>query len=128
VNLSFDGVIGVQGEISLAPTMKQPVSVQLFWKNWSSYNSNWGVSGFGAAGIYDFTKIANLDRKFHPYAGLGLVAVQSSWKGNGVQGLSPVSGGLYATAGVRYDLTPKLDLDGSLNTFGGLTVGINLLF
>jgi hypothetical protein len=128
VNLSVDGVVGVQGEFSLAEAVKQPVSVQVFLKNWSSYNSSWDVSGFGVAGIYDFSALVKQEHKIHPYVGVGLISVQNSWHGLGVVGASPVGSGLYLTGGVKYDLTPQLNLDGNWNTFGGLTVGVNLLF
>jgi opacity protein-like surface antigen len=129
VNAGFNGVFGVQGEFSLASSIKQPISLQIFWKNWSAYNTQWNVSGFGAAGIYDFSSIAKLDRRVHPYAGAGLIVVQNSWRGTGgTVGSNPVGSGLYLTGGVRYDLTPQLDIDGNLNTFGGLTVGLNLKF
>ena len=127
-NISLDGVIGIQGEFNLEAAVRQPLSVQFFWKDWSAYDPSWNVSAFGAAGIYDFSNLARLGRRVHPYAGAGLIAVHNNWRGTGVPGNPPFGTELYLVGGGRYDLAPQLDLDMNLNTFGGLTLGVDLLF
>ena len=133
--LDYNGVFGVQGEFDISSmTNKAPVSVQVFWKNYSrSYyalgwgNYKWSYNGFGAAGIYDFSSVAKLDKKIKPYAGLGLIILNSSLSGPaGVPGAD--SGGLYLTGGVRYALTPQFAVDLNYNNFGGITFGANLSF
>jgi hypothetical protein len=133
VNVSFDNAIGVQGEFNL----QKPLSLQIFLKNYSRTYYYGGPAGsysysytaIGAAGLYDFSKelkIAN--KKIHPYAGLGIYTVTASFNGSGAYVNSTVNGGLYLTAGARYELTPDIDLDGNYNNFGGLTIGANLKF
>jgi len=136
--LDLNGVIGVQGEFDISSmTNKAPVSIQVFWKNYSQsyFVPGWGTykysyNGFGAAAIYDFSSVAKLDKKIKPYAGLGLIALNSSLSGptGGFGYPGSDSGGLYITAGVRYALTPQVAADLSLNNFGGLTIGANLNF
>ncbi len=49
--LDLDGVVGIQGEFDISAAMpnKAPVSVQLFWKN---YSQSYGVP---AAGTYQYS-------------------------------------------------------------------------
>lgn len=133
VNVSFDNVLGVQGEFNL----QNSVSLQIFLKNYSRsyyYGNNFGnysysYTAFGAAGLYDFSKEFNFpNKKVHPYAGVGLYTVNASFSGAGGTVPSPVNGGLYLTVGARYELTPVIDFDGNYNNFGGLTAGVNFKF
>lgn len=136
--LDLNGVFGIQGEFDISSmTNKAPVSIQVFWKNYSQsyFVPGWGTykysyNGFGAAAIYDFSSVAKLDKKIKPYAGLGLIALNSSLSGpNGGFGYpGSDSGGLYITGGIRYALTPQVAADLSYNNFGGLTIGANLNF
>lgn len=132
-NFSTAGVFGIQGELNISSMANNaPVSVQAFWKNYSQDlgpNNTWRTSAIGAAGIYDFSSIAKLDKKVHPYAGVGLMSVSYTWKGNGTAvTYNGIGGGLYVTAGVRYSLTPQVDADFNYNNFGDLTAGVNLNF
>lgn len=135
--LDLDGVVGIQGEFDISASMpdKAPVSIQVFWKNYSqSYPTTpgtyqWSYNGFGAAGIYDLSSIFKLDSRIKPYAGLGLIALDSSL--SGPAGQPPVaadSGGLYFVAGARYAMTPRFSADLNLNNYGGLTIGALLNF
>ncbi len=139
VNYGFDldGVVGIQGEMDISAAMpnKAPVSIQVFWKNYAhTYRTGAGTyqysyNALGAAGIYDFGPVGKLDKRFKPYAGLGLIALSSSLSGPNVPfNTSADSGGLYFTAGVRFDLTQQANVDLSLNNYGGLTIGANLKF
>ncbi len=134
INYGFDrnGVIAVQGEfdISAAMTNKAPVSIQVFWKNYSQSfpraagTYQYSYNGFGAAAIYDFSSLTKLDRRIKPYAGLGLITLQSDLSGPSAPfGTAADTGGLYITAGVRYDLTPQVAADLNVNNYGGLTIG-----
>ena len=135
--LDYSGVFGVQGEFDISSmTNKAPVSVQVFWKNysrsyfvpgWGTYK--WSYNGLGAAGIYDFSSVAKLDKKIKPYAGVGLIVLSTSLSGP-TGGFAPGadSGGLYFTGGVRYALTPQLAADLNYNNFGGITFGANFSF
>jgi hypothetical protein len=134
-NISLGGAFGVQAEFAL----QRPFSLQLFLKNYSryyDYGNNFGrysysYTAVGAAGVYDFSKEIKLsDKKLHPYIGLGLYTVSANFNGSGGYiGSSDNTGlGLYLTVGVKYDITPVLDLDTSYNNFGGLTVGANFKF
>ena len=135
--LDLDGVFGVQGEFDISSmTNKAPVSVQVFWKHysrsyyvppWGTYK--WSYNGLGAAGIYDFSSVAKLDKKIKPYAGVGLIVLSTSLSGP-TGGFAPGadSGGLYFTGGVRYALTPQFAADLNYNNFGGITFGANFSF
>lgn len=133
VNYSFDDVFGSQFEFDISKIANNaPVSVQLFVKNYSqrlSSTATWNTTGVGVAAIYDLSSFTELDKKFQPYAGLGLLSVAYTWAGLGpTQNYSGVSSGLYVTGGVRYTLTPQFDADLNYNDFGGLTVGANFKF
>ncbi len=139
VNYGFgnNGVVGVQGEFDISAAMpnRAPVSIQVFWKNYSqSYFTGAGVyqysyNAFGAAAIYDFGSVIPQDRKFRPYAGVGLVTLNSNLSGPNVAfPTGPDSGGLYVTAGIKYDLTPQVSADLNLNNIGGLTIGADFNF
>jgi opacity protein-like surface antigen len=138
VNYGFDedGVMGIQGEFDISASMnKAPVSVQIFWKNYShSIPSNAGTyqynyNGFGVAAIYDFSATARLDKRFKPYAGLGLITLNSDLSGpNSQPPQSAETGGLYFALGVQYALTPTLSADLNFNNIGGLTLGANVNF
>lgn len=134
VNYGFDnnGVVGVQGEMDISSAMpnKAPVLIQVFWKNYSqSYRTGAGTyqysyNGFGAAAIYDFGAVIRQDTKIRPYAGVGLITLNSSLSGPNLPfPVGPDSGGLYVTAGARYELTPRVSADLNLNNYGGLTIG-----
>lgn len=133
INVSFDNAIGIQGEFNL----QKPLSLQVFLKQYSrtyyyggpSNSYSYSHTAIGVAGIYDFSKelrIAN--KKIHPYAGLGLYTVSSTFSGSGAYVNSSVLGGIYLTAGARYEISPDIDLDGNYNNFGGLTLGANFRF
>lgn len=133
LNVSFDNAVGVQGEFNLQKT----VSLQVFLKHYSRtyyYGGPFGsysyrYTAFGAAGIYDFSKELRIaDKKIHPYAGLGLFTVSSSFNGSGAYADPAVYGGIYLTAGARYEITHDIDLDGNYNNFGGFTIGANYKF
>lgn len=135
--LDLNGVFGIQGEFDISSMAnKAPVSLQVFWKHysqsWATFGGTykWSYNGFGAAAIYDFSSVAKLDKKIKPYAGLGLIALNSSFSGPtggfGVPGAD--SGGLYITGGLRYALTPQFAADLNYNNFGGITIGANFSF
>jgi hypothetical protein len=139
VNYGFDlnGVVGIQGELDLSAAMpnKAPVRVQLFWKNYAQRfqaaagTFQYSYNGFGAAAIYDFGAAGKLGKRFKPYAGLGLITLNSSLSGPaGPVPRSADSGGLYLTGGFRYEMTPRVSADLNINNYGGLTVGAILAF
>jgi outer membrane protein W len=67
--------------------------------------------------------------KIRPYAGLGLITLNSTLSGpNGPAPRSADSGGLYLTAGARYEVTPQVSADLNLNNYGGLTIGAIVKF
>ena len=133
INVSFDNAIGIQGEFNL----QKPVSLQVFLKQYSrtyyyggpSNSYSYSYTAIGAAGIYDLSKeLRIVNRKIHPYAGLGLYTVSAAFSGSGAYVNSSVLGGIYLAAGARYEITPDIDLDGNFNNFGGLTIGANFKF
>jgi len=132
-NISTSGVVGIQGELDMASMANHaPVSVQAFLKYYPQdlgQNGTWDTSAFGVAGIYDFSSIAKMDKKVHPYAGAGLMSVSYNWQGAGATpAYTGIGSGLYLTAGLRYFFTPQVAADINFNNFGDLTAGANLSF
>jgi opacity protein-like surface antigen len=139
INYGFDlnGVFGVQGEFDVSSylTNHAPVSAQVFWKNYSqSYGTPAGTyqysyNALGVAAIYDFGPVIRNNSKIRPYAGLGLITLNSSLSGPAAPfGIGADSGGLYLTAGARYEFAPQLSADLNFNNYGGLTIGAILKF
>jgi len=133
INYSLDDVFGTQFEFDVSKMANNaPVAMQIFWKSYSQHISDssiWNTTSVGVSGIYDLTAISKLDKKFHPYAGLGLMSVSYSWAGMGpTQNYTGVNGGLYVTGGVRYNINPQIAADVNYNNFGGITVGANFNF
>jgi hypothetical protein len=128
INSSTNETYGIQGEVNISSLVNNaPVSVQVFWKKYS--DNYWRITTTGIAGIYDFSSIAKLGEKAHPYVGIGLMTVSNSWIGTGTQApYGGVDSGWYESAGIRYFLTPQLDADFSYNNFGDLTIGVNFNF
>lgn len=135
--LDLNGVFGVQGEFDASSylTNRAPVSVQVFWKNYSqSYATNQGTyqysyNALGVAAIYDFGPVIKTNSKIRPYAGLGLITLNSTLSGPAQPfGIGADSGGLYITAGARYELTPQVSADLNYNNYGGLTIGAMVKF
>ena len=116
--LDLNGVFGVQGEFDISSMVnKAPVSVQVFWKNYSqSYTLccgfgtyKYSYNGFGAAAIYDFSSVVRLDKKIKPYAGLGLYALNASLSGPGGTFTTAADTGVYILqVGSDMPLRPNL--------------------
>ena len=132
-----DGVVGIQGEFDISSSVKNaPVSIQLFWKNYSDSFTVGGVgtyqysyNGYGVAALYDFGSVVKQNNKIKPYLGLGLYTLTNQLSGPAQPpNVSADSGGLYVVAGVRYAMTPKFAADLNFNNIGDLTVGANLNF
>lgn len=134
VNYSFDDTFGTHFEFNVSQYTNNhaPISIQAFWKNYQQNvgtNASWNTTGTGLAALYDLSSFSKLDKKYHPYAGLGLIAVSYSWSGIGPSWkYSGVNSGLYVTGGVRYTFNPVITGDLSYNSFGGLTLGANFNF
>lgn len=135
VNVSTDSVLGFQGEYNLEPSLKAPLILQGFVKNYSqSFNGfgttyKWSYTGVGVAGLVDLSEALRIpDRKIHPFVGAGLYTVKATLSGTNANLSSPVVGGLYLTGGVRYFVTPQFNVEGSYNNFGSITLGANVVF
>jgi opacity protein-like surface antigen len=131
LNFSTNNMLGIDAEFDIsARADNAPVSAQVFLKNFSyndHYGVTWNTTGIGGVAIYDFNTKYQLDKKIHPYAGIGLMYVNHVWTGIGPEiEYSGVDSGFYVTGGVRYFLTPQVAADFSYNNFGTLTLGINL--
>lgn len=133
------GDVGIQGEYNLEPSLRQPVSVQAFYKNYSLTQNyfgvtySWSLTALGVAGIYDLNRALEVsDRKLHPFAGAGLYNVNATFTTNvpgwGGTVAAPASGGLYLTLGARYDVTPQVNVEGGWNSFSGLAIAANFKF
>jgi len=131
LNFSSKSVLGIQGEFDISSRFDNaPVTAQVFLKNYSHNDTSldtWNSTGIGGAVIYDFNTKYQLDKKFHPYVGAGLIYVIHTWAGIGPEKKYTGAGsGLYVTGGVKYSLTPLVTTDFSLNNFGSLTFGVSI--
>ena len=135
--LDLNGVFGVQAEFDVSSMMsnKAPVSAQVFWKNYSqSYGTPAGTyqysyNALGVAAIYDFGPVIKNNSRISPYAGLGLITLNSTLSGPAQPfGIGADSGGLYLTVGARYEVTPQISADLNFNNYGGLTLGAIMKF
>src|SRR3989338_9304070 len=73
--LDYSGVFGIQGEFDISSSVnKAPISIQVFWKTGSQnvWVQSYDISALGVAAIYDLSSVIKLDKKIHPYAGLGI--------------------------------------------------------
>jgi opacity protein-like surface antigen len=128
--LDYSGVFGVQGEFDISSmTNKAPVSVQVFWKKGSQsvFVQSYDISALGVAAIYDLSSVIKLDKKVHPYAGLG-VRRETYTVAFGGGTVSASKSELHITFGAQYELNPQVSADINYNDFGGLTIGANFSF
>lgn len=131
LNVSTNSMLGIDAEFDISSRFENtPVSAQVFLKNFAyndQYGVTWNTTGIGGVAIYDFNAKYRLDKKIHPYAGIGLMYVNHIWTGIGPEvEYTGVDSGIYVAGGVRYSLTPQVSADFSYNNFGTLTLGINL--
>jgi opacity protein-like surface antigen len=126
--LDYSGVFGIQGEFDISSSVnKAPISIQAFWKTGSQsvFAQSYNISALGVAAIYDLSSVIKLDKKVHPYAGLGIrrETYTVPW-GFGTASRSD----LHVTFGAQYELNPQVSADLNYNDFGGLTIGANFSF
>lgn len=128
--LDYSGVFGIQGEFDISSsTNKAPISIQAFWKTGSQdvFVQSYSISAVGVAAIYDLSSVIKLDKKIHPYAGLGIrrETYTAPW---GAGSRSASRSDLHVTFGAQYELNPQVSADLNYNDFGGLTIGANFSF
>lgn len=131
------GVVSVHGDYDISDKANAPVKVRVGYDHyslgygWTGGNYTWSYNVFYGGAYYDFNKALKLDKKIHPFAGLGFgfgsVSCTGSAYCSSVIG-SPSVGGLYYIAGVQYELTPKIDAEANFNGWGGLSIGANFKF
>lgn len=125
---SLDGYVGFNAGYDLASNIKQPISVQAFYK--SKSESIAGVSathsGVGALALYDLSKQFPLGDGIKAYVGAGLIKEDYSVAAGNLA-LSASRSGLQVAVGVTYQLDPNVLLDVNYS-FGGANVGANYKF
>lgn len=132
----YDGVISIYGDFDISDMannapVKARFGLDFFSPNYSSGGSTYTMSTnrFYGAAYYDFSKHLTLDKRVHPFAGLGLFMGSSSCSGAVCGSVSsPTNNGLYFIAGVQFDAAPKIALEANVNETGGLTIGANFKF
>jgi opacity protein-like surface antigen len=129
------GVVSIHGDYDIADMVNSaPVKARVGLDHysqhyWSGSNYSWSYNMFYGAAYYDFSRDVILDKRVHPFAGLGLYIGSLSCSGSVCGSVSsPTSSGLYYIAGVQYDVAPKIALEANVNQIGGLTVGANFKF
>ena len=129
---NYSSVLSIHADYDISDqTNNEPVKVRFGYDSYSINSSgySWGYNVFYGGAYYDFNKQLQLDRRVHPFAGLGLGFGTASCSGNSCGGLaSPNVGGVYAIAGLQYDVKPNINLEASLNGWNGLMLGANYKF
>lgn len=129
--LDYSGVFGIQGEFDVSSSAnKAPISIQAFWKTGSQnvWVQSYNISALGVAAIYDLSSVIKLEKRIHPYAGLGIRRVTQTvpWGFGGTTSASKTD--LHITFGAQYELNPQVAADLNYNDFSGLTIGANFSF
>jgi opacity protein-like surface antigen len=129
------GVLSLHGDFDIsAMANKAPVTARVGFDHysldyWAGNNYSWSYNMFYGAAYYDFSRDLKLDKKVHPFAGLGLYLGSLSCSGSVCGGVpSPTSSGVYYILGVQYDVAPKIAVEANINQLGGLTIGANFKY
>jgi len=127
--LSLHGDFDISGLTNKAPVMARVGFDHYSLDYWAGSKYSWSYNMFYGAAYYDLNKDLKLDRRVHPFAGLGLYVGSLSCSGSLCGSVSsPTSSGLYFIAGVQYDVAPKIAVEANINQLGGLTIGANVKF
>ncbi len=133
--LDHNGVIGFRGEYDISSMVeRKPVSIVAYYK--SASQTYFGVSANSSA--LGFTANYNLNKeleiknpKLQPFVGLGLERTSSEavtqTLGTTIKASSSAIDLSYSL-GAKYVVSRELDVSGSLDSFGGLTLGANYKF
>ena len=127
-----NGVFSIHGDYDISDAAKAPVKVRVGYDSYAINTSGlyqWSYNVFYGGAYYDFNKQIKLDKKIHPFAGLGLGVGSASCSGAWCNRVAtPTVGGLYLIAGVQYDVAPKVNAEININGWGGLSIGGNIKF
>ncbi|MCX8517037.1 MAG: outer membrane beta-barrel protein [Rhodoferax sp.] len=134
--LGNGGVLSLHGDYDISDMAnKKPVKVRVGYDSYSiataSYfgSYKWSYNVFYGGAYYDFGKELQMDRKIHPFAGLGFGFGSTSCSGTWCYAAStPTVGGLYFILGAQYDLAPNVAAEVNFNGWGGATLGVNFKF
>lgn len=132
--LANGGVLSIHGDFDVARAVQGPVMARIGFDHYAmNYGWNggytWSYNVFYGGAYYDLNKAMQLDRRFHPFVGLGIGIGSASCSGPACnQVANPSVGGLYFIGGLQYELTPKVDAELNINGWGGLTVGANFKY
>lgn len=131
-----DGVISLHADFDISSVAnKAPVTARFGFDHyspnysWAGSSYSWSYNRFYAAAYYDFSRDMKLDKRIHPFAGLGLYVGSSSCSGSVCGAVSShTNSGLYYLLGVQFDIAPKIALETNVNEIGGVTIGANFKF
>jgi opacity protein-like surface antigen len=131
----YSGVLALHGDFDISDmTNNAPVKVRIGFDHyshdyWFGSNYSWSVNLLSGAAYYDFSRDTTLDKRIHPFAGLGLYIGSHSCSGSVCGSVSsPTTSGLYYIAGVQYDVSPKIAAEVNVNEISGVTIGVNFKF
>lgn len=148
------GVFSFRGDYDISDKANAPVKVRVGWDHYSvdlgvpgSFSCNpvtfvcgagpggnitWSTNVFYGGAYYDFNKMMKLDKKIHPFAGLGFgfgsttVSCPGGLNCNGWS--SPTVGGFYYIGGVQYEVTPQIAAELGFSGWTGISIGANFKF
>ena len=133
--LANGGVLSLHADADISNTANAPVKARIGYDHYSlDYNNfggkySWSYNIFYGGAYYDLNRDLKLDKKVHPFVGLGLGFGTASCSGSWCNwASSPTVGGLYFIGGLQYNIAPTIDAEVNLNGWGGLTVGANFKF
>lgn len=148
------GVFSFRGDYDISDKANAPVKVRVGWDHYSvdlgvpgsfsclptfpftcstgpGGNITWSTNVFYGGAYYDFNKMLKLDRKIHPFAGLGFGFGSTSCTGSSYCSggySSPTVGGFYYIGGVQYDVTPQIAAELGFSGWTGISIGANFKF
>lgn len=132
------GSLGFRGEYDISSMVeRKPVSIVGYYKSASEtfYGISAGTSALGFTANYDLSKELKVqNRQLHPFVGVGLERVTAEAVSPGIPGFIPAAKvsaskiDLSYSIGAKYTISNELDVSGSLDSFGGLTLGANYKF
>lgn len=132
------GSLGFRGEYDISSMVeRKPVSIVAYYKSASEtfYGISAGTSALGFTANYDLSKELKVqNRQLHPFVGVGLERVAAEVVSPGIPGLVPAAKAssskidLSYSVGAKYSVNKELDVSGSFDSFGGVTLGANYKF
>lgn len=133
---NYTGVLSLRADYDISSMVdNKPIKARVGYDRYSidtgagAWGYSWSYNIFYGGAYYDFNKDLKLDKKIHPFAGLGFGFGSASCSGQWCGwASSPTVGGFYYIGGIQYDVLPNVSAEANFNGWGGLSLGANYKF